>query len=86
MYHDTNLALLIEGGDATSLSHMQVMDEINRLAAAFIGLQRSVEGSSFEAVRCSTSKQDAPVQLFTLCITQGSPKGNPAAVQAVMWT
>lgn len=29
---------------------MQVMDEINRLAAAFIGLQRSVEGSSFEAV------------------------------------
>ena len=30
---------------------MQVVDELNRLAAAFIGLQRSVQGSSFEAVR-----------------------------------
>ena len=29
---------------------MQVVDELNRLAAAFIGLQRSVQGSSFEAV------------------------------------
>ena len=30
---------------------MQAVDELNRLAAAFIGLQRSVQGSSFEAVR-----------------------------------
>ena len=30
---------------------MQVVDELNRLAAAFIGLQRSVQGPSFEAVR-----------------------------------
>ena len=30
-----------------------MVDELNRLAAAFIGLQRSVQGSSFEAVRRS---------------------------------
>ncbi len=28
----------------------QVLDEIIKLAAAFIGLQHSIEGSSFEAV------------------------------------
>ena len=47
---DGGVVQIVSQAQHCHLHWAQVLDEIMKLAAAFIGLQHSVEGSSFEAV------------------------------------
>ena len=67
---------------------MQVVDELNRLAAAFIGLQRSVQGSSFEVVRSLQHHINMiimPARTEDALQSTGLPPAGPAPPEKPQW-